>query len=136
MKPEDRMTDRTTGRTTGGTTASQSGDTTADGGADGAGEQPSAIVRNLGLIKAASVIMGVLIIILTAVLVATVISRLSKSSAPPAELSIQLPQGAVLRAASADDEGYVVVVDTAETQQIWRLSPAGERLQTIGVATE
>ena len=128
MKPEDRMTGRTT--------ASQSGDTTADAATDGAGEQPSAIVRNLGLIKAASVIMGVLIIILTAVLVATVISRLSKSPAPPAELSIQLPQGAVLRAASADDDGYVVVVDTAEGQQIWRLSPTGERLQTIGVTTE
>ena len=132
MKPEDRMTGRTT--------ASQRGDTTADaatdGATDGAGEQPSAILRNLGLIKAASVIMGVLIIILTAVLVATVISRLSKSSAPPAELGIQLPQGAVLRAASADDDGYVVVVDTAEGQQIWRLSPTGERLQTIGVTTE
>lgn len=100
------------------------------------GEQPSAIVRNLGLIKAASVIMGVLIIILTAVLVATVISRLSASSAPPAALELVLPQGAVLRAASADDGGYVVVVDTADGQQVWRLSPTGERLQTISVTTD
>jgi len=120
MKPENSMTERQTGETSGA----------------GPAEEPSAIVRNLSLIKAASVIMGVLIIILTAVLVATVISRLSNSSAPPAQLSIQLPQGAVLRAASADDNGYVVVVDTAEGQQIWRLSADGERLQTIGVTTE
>ena len=115
MKPEDRMT-------------------SVEPGADG--QEPSAIVRNLGLIKAASVIMGVLIIILTAVLVATVISRLSKSSAPPAALELALPDGAVLRAASADEDCYVVVVDTADGQEIWRLSPTGERRQTISVTTE
>ena len=107
----------------------------SEGLAEELAEEPSVVVRNLGLIKAASVIMGILIIILTAVLVATIFSRLSQSSAPPAELSIQLPEGAVLRAASADDDGYVVVVDTTEGQQIWRLSPEGTRLQTIGVTT-
>ena len=105
-------------------------------GQNGDGQKSSAIVRNLGLIKAASVIMGVLIIILTAVLVATVISRLSASSAPPASLELALPKGAKLRAVSADDDGYVVVVDMADEQQVWRLSPTGERLQTIGVTTD
>ena len=105
-------------------------------GQNGDGQKSSAIVRNLGLIKAASVIMGVLIIILTAVLVATVISRLSASSAPPASLELALPEGATLRAASADDDGYVVVVDMADGQQVWRLSPTGERLQTIGVTND
>ena len=118
-------------------TAQQTGtDGQKGAGQDGAGQEPSAIVRNLGLIKAASVIMGVLIIILTAVLVAAVISRLSASSAPPASLELALPEGATLRAASADDDGYVVVVDMADGQQVWRLSPTGERLQTISVTTD
>ena len=135
MKPEDKMTAQQTG-TDGQKGTGQEGAGQEGAGQDGDGQEPSAIVRNLGLIKAASVIMGFLIIILTAVLVATVISRLSASSAPPASLELALPKGAKLRAASADDDGYVVVVDMADEQQVWRLSPTGERLQTIGVTTD
>ena len=52
----------------------------------------------------------------------------------PSELT--LPAGAELRAASAADNGYVLVVDTPSGQQIWRVSPSGERLQVISVTQE
>ena len=98
--------------------------------------EPSFTTRNLGAIKAASVIMGVLIIVLTAVLVATVISRLSGKAAPPDAAELTLPAGAELRAASAADNGYVLVVDTPSGQEIWRVSLSGERLQVISVTQE
>ena len=98
--------------------------------------EPSAIVRHLGMIKAAAIIMGVLIIVLTAVVIGTIASRLAKMAQPPAEMSISLPAGVTLRSASADDDGFVLVVDTAQGTQIWRLSPDGERLRTIDVVAE
>ena len=98
--------------------------------------EPSAIVRHLGMIKAAAIIMGVLIIVLTAVVIGTIASRLAKMGAPPAEMSISLPQDVMLRSASADDDGFVLVVDTSQGTQIWRLSPNGERLRTIDVVAE
>ena len=101
-----------------------------------AAAEPSAIVRNLGMIKAAAIIMGVLIIVLTAVVIGTIASRLAKMGAPPAEMSITLPAGVTLRSASADGDGFVLVVDTPDGQQIWRMAPDGERLRTIDVVAQ
>ncbi len=103
-------------------------------GADGA--EPSAVVRNLGMIKAAAIIMGVLIILLTAVLIGTVASRLAKVSAPPETLSLTIPDGMSIRSASADEGGFVVIVDGPGGSEIWRLSPEGARKQTIRIVTE
>lgn len=98
--------------------------------------EPPFTTRHLGAIKAAAVIMAVLIIVLTAVLVVTIISRLSARAAPPDEVELALPAGAEVRAASAADNGYVLVVDTPNSQEIWRVSPSGERLQLISVTQE
>ena len=98
--------------------------------------EPPFTTRHLGTIKAAAVIMAVLIIVLTAVLVATIISRLSGRAAPPDSAELTLPAGAELRAASAADNGYVLVVDTPDGQEIWRVSSSGERLQVISVTQE
>ncbi|MEL0195881.1 MAG: hypothetical protein VW870_02470 [Rhodobiaceae bacterium] len=106
-----------------------------DKAGDAAGE-PSAIVRNLGMIKAAAIIMGVLIIVLTAVVIGTIASRLAKMSAPPETVSLPLPEGATIRAASADDGGFVLIVDGPEGSEIWRLTPDGERQQTIRIVQE
>jgi len=102
----------------------------------GSGEEPSAIVRNLGMIKAASVIMGVLIIILGAVVVATVISRLSEKPASPPAVTITIPDGVRVLSASADDDGLTLLVEGEAGQQIWRMSPSGERYQTITLVAE
>jgi hypothetical protein len=106
-----------------------------DKAGDAAGE-PSAIVRNLGMIKAAAIIMGVLIIVLTAVVIGTIASRLAKMSAPPETVSLTLPEGATIRAASADESGFVLIVDGPEGSQIWRLTPDGDRQQTIMIVQE
>ena len=95
--------------------------------------EPPFTTRHLGAIKAAAVIMAVLIIVLTAVLVATIISRLSGSAASPDSAELTLPAGAEVRAASAADKGYVLLVDTPDGQEVWRVSPSGERLQVISV---
>ena len=98
--------------------------------------EPPFTTRHLGAIKSAAAIMAVLIIVLTAVLVATIISRLSARAAPPDAAELALPAGAEVRAASAADNGYVLVVDTSKGQEIWRVSPFGERLQVILVTRE
>ena len=99
-------------------------------------EAPSAIVRNLGMIKAAAIIMGVLIIVLTIVVVGTIASRLAGMSAPPADLTLAIPAGSEIRAASSDGSGMVLVVDTPDGQQIWQLSADSKRVQTIMVVPE
>ena len=109
---------------------------TPDATANNTDGEPSAVVRNLGLIKAASVIMGVLIIILSAVVIATVISRLSQTAPPEAELSITVPAGVEVLSASADDDGLTLLVDAPSGREIWRISPSGERYQTIRLVTE
>ena len=98
--------------------------------------EPSAIVRNLGMIKAAAIIMGVLIIVLTAVVIGTIASRLAKMGAPAESVSLTIPKGASIRAASADEGGFVLIVDGPEGSQIWRRSPDGAREQTITILTE
>ena len=98
--------------------------------------EPSAIVRNLGLIKAAAIIMGVLIIVLTAVVIGTIASRLAKMSAPPETVSLAVPEGVTIRSASADDGGLVLIVDGPGGSEIWRLSPAGAREQSIRIISE
>ena len=98
--------------------------------------EPPFTTRHLGAIKAAAVIMTVLIIVLTAVLVATIISRLSGRTAPPDATELTLPAGAEVRAASAADNGYILVVDTPNGQEIWRVSPFGDQLQVISLTQE
>ena len=98
--------------------------------------EPSFTTRNLGLIKAAAVIMGILIIVLTVVVIGTIASRLAKMSAPAESVELVLPAGAEVRSASAGEKGYVLVVDTPGGQEIWRVSSAGKRLQVISVTQE
>ena len=99
-------------------------------------EEPSAIVRNLGMIKAAAITMGVLIIILTVIVVGTIASRLAKMSAPPEAMTITVPGGTDIRSASRDGSGMLLVVDTPQGQQIWQVSASGKRLQTITIVSE
>ena len=99
-------------------------------------EEPSAIIRNLGIIKAAAIIMGVLIIILTVIVVGTIASRLTMMSASPEAITIMVPNGSDIRSASRDDLGMLLVVDTPQGQQIWQISHSGKRLHTISIVSE
>ena len=99
-------------------------------------EEPSAIVRNLGMIKAAAIIMGVLIIILTVIVIGTIASRLTKMNTPPEAMTIAVPDGTEIRSASRNGSGILLVVDTPQGQQIWQVSASGKRLQTITIVSE
>ena len=68
--------------------------------------EPSVIVRNLGMIKAAAIIMGVLIIVLTAVVIGTVASKLAKVSAPPETISLAIPDGGSGRQINHDPQRW------------------------------
>ena len=103
---------------------------------DATTDAPSAIVRNIGMIKAAAIIMGVLIIILTVVVVGTIATRLARMSAPPEAMTIAVPEGVTIRAASRDGADMLLVVDTPQGQQIWQMSASGKRKQTITIVHE
>ena len=105
-------------------------------GEAGIAAEPSAIMRNLGMIKAAAIIMGVLIIVLTAVVIGTIASRLAKMSAPPETVELMVPDGVSIHSASADEGGFVLIVEGPEGSEIWRLSPSGAREQTIRIISE
>ena len=103
---------------------------------DATGDAPSAIVRNIGMIKAAAIIMGMLIIILTVVVVGTIATRLARMSAPPEAMTIAVPEGVTIRAASRDGADMLLVVDTPQGQQMWQVSASGKRKQTITIVRE
>ena len=96
-------------------------------------QQPSALVRHLGLIKTLAIIMALLIVAALVVIVVTIYSRLQAGSANRAasEINLVLPTGAHLSAASSDKSGMVLVLDTPDGQQIWRITNAGRVTQKI-----
>ena len=99
---------------------------------------PSPLVRHLGLIKALAIVMAVMIVAALVVIVVTIYSRLQAGSANrgPSEMTISLPVGAVVSAASADAKGMVLVVDIEDGQQIRRLSAGGKVTRKIILQSE
>ena len=95
--------------------------------------QPSAVVQNLGLIKALAIIMAVLIVAALVVIVVTIYSRLQSGSANRAasEVNLVLPAGAHVSAASSDKSGMILVLDMPDGQQIWRMTNTGRVIQKI-----
>ena len=77
--------------------------------------------------------MAVLIVILTAVIAATIISRLGRVAPGEETASIDLPAGARLVSAAGDGGGLVLVVEYEGRREIWRIDENGERVQTIRV---
>jgi hypothetical protein len=89
------------------------------------------IVRHLGLIKAMSVFMAVLIVAALVVIVVTIYSRLTamENSADPRQSGISLPAGARVSSASLGDKGQMLLlVDYENRQHLWQFDRAG-RLQ-------
>ncbi|NBW05561.1 MAG: hypothetical protein EBR92_06520 [Alphaproteobacteria bacterium] len=99
-------------------------------------EQPSAVVRHLGLIKAMSIIMAVLIIAALVVIVTTIYSRLTNSKTIKAitENTLVIPAGTHISAASGTDKGgLVVVIDGKTGQAIWQLDAAGKVIRKTSI---
>ena len=103
------------------TTAPQSSETNA--------EVPSAVVRNLGLIKAMAIIMAVLIVAALAVIIVTIYSRLTAANSAKAiqQNELVIPADSRITGASLGAKGQMLVIIEDKTgQQLWQLDALGK----------
>ena len=103
------------------TTAPQSSETNP--------EAPSAVVRNLGLIKAMAIIMAVLIVAALAVIIVTIYSRLTAANSAKAiqQNELVIPTDSRITGASLGDKGQLLVIIEDKTgQQLWQLDASGK----------
>ena len=98
---------------------------------EGATAPQSPIVRHLGLIKAMSVSMAILIVAALVVIVVTIYSRLTamEQNAEPRQSEISLPPGARVSSVSIGEKGQMLLlIEQDNRQQIWQFDRTG-RLQ-------
>jgi cell division protein FtsL len=103
------------------TTAPQSSETIT--------EPPSAVIRNLGLIKAMAIIMAVLIVAALAVIIVTIYSRLTAVNSAKAIQQNELVISADSRitGASLGPKGQIIVIiEDQAGQQLWQLDALGK----------
>jgi cell division protein FtsL len=105
------------------TTAPQSSETNT--------EAPSAVVRNLGLIRALAIIMAVLIVAALAVIIVTIYSRLTTVNSAKAiqQNELVIPADSRITGASLGAKGQTLVIIEGKTgQQLWLLD-ASDKIQ-------
>ena len=103
------------------TTASRSSETNT--------EAPSAVVRNLGLIKAMAIIMAVLIVAALAIIIVTIHSRLTAVNSAKAiqQNELVIPADSRITGASLGAKGKMLVIIEDKTgQQLWQLDGSGK----------
>ena len=103
--------------------------TTAPQSSDVKTEAPSAVVRNLGLIKAMAIIMAVLIVAALAVIIVTIYSRLTAANSAKAiqQNELVIPTDSRITGASLGDKGQLLVIIEDKTgQQLWQLDASGK----------
>ena len=103
--------------------------TTAPQSSDIKTEAPSAVVRNLGLIKAMAIIMAVLIVAALAVIIVTIYSRLTAANSAKAiqQNELVIPIDSRITGASLGDKGQLLVIIEDKTgQQLWQLDASGK----------
>ena len=103
------------------TTASQLSETNT--------EAPSAVVRNLGLIRAMAIIMAVLIVAALAVIIVTIHSRLTAANSAKAiqQNELVIPADSRIIGASLGAKGKMLVIIEDKTgQQLWQIDGSGK----------
>ena len=113
------------------TTAPQSSETNA--------EVPSAVVRNLGLIKAMAIIMAVLIVAALAVIIVTIYSRLNAANLAKAiqQNELVIPADSRITGASLGAKGQMLVIIEDKTgQQLWQLDALGKIQRKTRIAPQ
>ena len=103
------------------TTASESAETNT--------EAPSAVVRNLGLIRAMAIIMAILIVAAVAVIIVTIHSRLTAANSAKAiqQNELVIPADSRITGASLGAKGKMLVIIEDKTgQQLWQLDGSGK----------
>ena len=116
---------------TANTTAPQSSETIT--------EAPSAVVRNLGLIKAMAIIMAVLIVAALAVIIVTIYSRLTAANSAKAiqQSELVIPAYSRITGASLGDKGQMfVIIEDKIGQQLWQLDASGKIQRKIRIAPQ
>ena len=92
-------------------------------------EAPSAVVRNLGLIKAMAIIMAVLIFAALAVIGVTIYSRITGVDATKNVQAheLMIPFDSQIISASLTEKGRVLLLlEDATGQQLWQIDPVGK----------
>ena len=92
-------------------------------------EAPSAVVRNLRLIKAMAIIMAVLIVAALAVIIVTIYSRLTAANSAKAiqRNELVIPADSRITGASLGAKGQMLVIIEDKTgQQLWQLDASGK----------
>ena len=92
-------------------------------------EIPSAVVRNLRLIKAMAIIMAVLIVAALAVIIVTIYSRLTAANSTKAiqHNELVIPADSRITAASLGAKGQmIVIIQDQAGQQLWQLDASGK----------
>ena len=113
------------------TTAPQSSETNT--------EAPSAVVRNLGLIKAMAIIMAILIVAALAVIIVTIYSRLTAANSAKAiqQSELVIPADSRITGASLGDKGQMLVIIEDKTgQQLWQLDASGKIRRKTRIAPQ
>jgi cell division protein FtsL len=113
------------------TTAPQSSETIT--------KAPSAVVRNLGLIKAMAIIMAILIVAALAVIIVTIYSRLTAANSAKAiqQSELVIPADSRITGASLGDKGQMLVIIEDKTgQQLWQLDASGKIRRKTRIAPQ
>jgi hypothetical protein len=113
------------------TTASRSSETNT--------EAPSAVVRNLGLIKAMAIIMAVLIVAALAIIIVTIHSRLTAANSAKAiqQNELVIPADSRITGASLGAKGkMLVIIENKTGQQLWQLDGSGKLQRKTRIAPQ
>jgi cell division protein FtsL len=113
--------------------------TTAPQSSDVKTEAPSAVVRNLGLIKAMAIIMAILIVAALAVIIVTIYSRLTAANSAKAiqQNELVIPADSRITGASLGDKGQMLVIIEDKTgQQLWQLDASGKIRRKTRIAPQ
>jgi hypothetical protein len=103
------------------------------------GEAPSAVIGHLGLIKAMSVIMAVLIVAALVTIIVTIYSRMTASNAVKEAVEIELVVPADTRIISASDAetgDMLLVLENAKGQMVWRVNGTGQVTQKMSILSD
>ena len=95
-------------------------------------------MRHLGLIKAMSVIMAILIVAALVVIVVTIYSRLTvmEENAEPRQSEISLPAGARITSASIGEKGQMLLlIEQDNRQRLLQFDRSGRLQRQIEIRT-
>ena len=102
-------------------------------------EAPSAVVRNLRLIKAMAIIMAVLIVAALAVIIVTIYSRLTTANSAKEiqQNELVIPADSRIVGANLGDKGQMLVIIEDKTgQQLWQLDALGKIQRKTRIAPQ